>query len=334
MRDEYLWDGSGEPDTDVERLEKTLRPLRYDRPAPNFAMRVEPIRKRWFERRVVRFVAAAAMVLLVAGWLALRMERPSWDVVRLEGSPQVGKLALKEKGKLSVGEWLSTDGSSRAKIDVGLIGEVHVEPNTRLQLVEARAASHRLALEHGKMHARIWAPPRLFFVQTPSALATDLGCAYTLEVAADGSGLLRVEHGWVAFELEGRESFVPEGAMCVTRPRLGPGTPVYEDASEGLKQALETLDFGPANAAALDTLLAAARQRDTLTLWHLLSRINGEERARVYDRMVQLVPPPTGVSRDGIVAGDRRMRERYWNALGLGSTTWWRFWMGPPPAPR
>ena len=32
------------------------------------------------------------------------------------------------------------------------------------------------------MSARIWAPPRLFYVNTPSAVAEDLGCAYTLEV--------------------------------------------------------------------------------------------------------------------------------------------------------
>jgi hypothetical protein len=40
----------------------------------------------------------------------------------------------------------------------------------------------------------IWAPPRLFFVDTPSAVAADLGCSYTLEVKDDGAGVLRVVH--------------------------------------------------------------------------------------------------------------------------------------------
>jgi hypothetical protein len=38
--------------------------------------------------------------------------------------------------------------------------------------------------------------------------------------------------------------------------------------------------------------------RDTLTLWHLLSRVDAGERARVFDRITELVPLPTGVSRE------------------------------------
>jgi len=40
--------------------------------------------------------------------------------------------------RLGIGEWLVTDGISRARIAVGQIGRVDVEPNTRLQLMEAR----------------------------------------------------------------------------------------------------------------------------------------------------------------------------------------------------
>ena len=38
--------------------------------------------------------------------------------------------------------------------------------------------------------------------------------------------------------------------------------------------------------------------RDTLTLWHLLSRVDAIERARVADRITALTPLPSGVSRD------------------------------------
>jgi len=36
MSDDYLWDGSGRPDPDIEKLEHVLGSLRYDRPAPVF----------------------------------------------------------------------------------------------------------------------------------------------------------------------------------------------------------------------------------------------------------------------------------------------------------
>ena len=59
-----------------------------------------------------------------------------------------------------------------------------------------------MSLSKGAIHARIWAPPKQFFVNTPSATAVDLGCEYTLQVDEDGGGLIRVTLGWVSFEGE------------------------------------------------------------------------------------------------------------------------------------
>ena len=114
--------------------------------------------------------------------------------------------------------------------DVAKFGSVDVEPNTSLAIVTARPTEHRLALRSGEITARIVAPPRLFFVETASGTAIDLGCEYTLRCDRAGAGILRVQTGWVAFEFEGRESLVPAGAICRTRPGSGPGTPHFEDA--------------------------------------------------------------------------------------------------------
>ena len=121
-----------------------------------------------------------------------------------------------EKGRLGVGQWLETDGTSRAQIEVSSIGQVEIDPNTRVRLVETKPTEHRLELAQGRMSARIWAPPKLFYVDTPSGVAEDLGCAYTLEVDDHGASLLRVTLGWVALQLKDRESMVPAGAACAT----------------------------------------------------------------------------------------------------------------------
>jgi hypothetical protein len=175
-----------------------------------------------------------------------------------------------------------------------------------VRLLETKLTEHRLELARGRLSARIWAPPRLFFVDTPSAVAADLGCAYTLEVDDAGGSLLHVTSGWVALQLKDRESMVPAGAACATRPGVGPGTPYFEDSSEIFRKALAKIDFEPQDTEwskipALDLVLAESRPRDTLTLWHLLSRVQGTDRARVYDRMAQLAPPPEGVTREGIL---------------------------------
>ena len=123
-------------------------------------------------------------------------------------------------------------------MQVADIGTVTVEPGSRLRLLSTRAGHHRMELARGTMHATIWAPPNQFFVETPSTLAVDLGCAYTLTVDEDGGGLVTVLVGWVGFTTGDRESFIPAGFAAVTRPGIGPGTPYSERTSEAYRQAL------------------------------------------------------------------------------------------------
>jgi hypothetical protein len=190
--------------------------------------------------------------------------------------------------------WIETDSHSSATIKIGEIGSVEVAPNTRVRVVTERPDEHRLALARGEIRAKITAPPRLFFVDTASGVAVDLGCEYTLQTDEDGAGLLSVTKGWVLFQWKGHESLVPAGASCRTIPRLGPGVPYFDDAPESLKQD------GP-----LDAILADARARDTLTLWHLLSRVAPRDRGRVVDRIAALTSPRRSFARKGARARPR-----------------------------
>jgi hypothetical protein len=337
-RSAYLWDGSGEPDEDVQHLERVLGSLRHHAPllplserAPG-STRVAPA--RWMNRLIMPLTAAAVLALVVSAvWLSESQRRAGWEVANLAGAPRVAANPIGAQGHIRVGEWLETDARSRARITVGQIGQVVVDPNTRIGLLEARVTENRLSLERGTIHAAIGAPPGVFAVVTPSAVAVDLGCAYTLHVDDEGAGLLVVTEGWVAFEFEGRESFIPKGAICATRPGFGPGTPRFEDAPAPIGPALEQLDFGALNpaqrSAAVAVVLEQARHKDAVTLWHLLSRTGGADRERVYERLASLVPPPTDVTRAGILRGNHRMLDLWWDALGLEKTDWWRMWKMP-----
>jgi hypothetical protein len=327
--DSYLWDGSGPPDPDVARLEEVLGTLRHRGTPPLLPSR-EPAPSRPIPRVSARWLAAAAAIVLIPAiaWVLIRAGGSSWTVLAISGTPAVEGRGLATDGQLSRGDWLVTDATSRARISVGTIGRVEVEPNTRLQLVTASSHEHRMTLDRGTIHARIWAPPEFFYVNTESAVAVDLGCAYTLHVADNGSGVIRVTNGWVGFDRDGRRTFVPEGAVCTIAPRSGPGTPWYEDAPSGYGQALALLDSGVQDgadrAAALDLVLSTARRRDALTLWHLLTRGSRDERVRAYDRLAALVPPPSESTRDRVLAGDPEALNNWWNRLGIDTSRWWK----------
>jgi hypothetical protein len=325
VNDDYLWDGSGEPDPEVQRLEAILRPLRGHGRTPELPALGPPSRTT-SERR--RGLAAAAAVLVALAAVGVRERiRGGWEVAWLEG-PSWEEARVVREGRLGPREWIDTAGG-RARLQVGRIGRVELEPGTRLERLDAGPEAHRLALAVGTLHAFIWAPPGQFAVEAPSAVAVDLGCRYTLEVLPDGSGRLGVEAGWVGFEHAGIVSLVPEGAVADTRPGWPPGTPHYLDASPAFGAALDGIDFGAsprARRAALAVALAEARPRDGLSLWHLLTRVPEEDRGLVFDRLAALVPPPSGVTRHGACAGDPAMLDTWWAELGLGSADFWRRW--------
>ena len=97
MTDDYLWDGSGEPDPEVERLERLLGEFRSSRPAPELPSgrpehnasepadstfeqpgRILQILPRLKKRYLpwIGVAAAAAIALALAGnWLVQRHDR-------------------------------------------------------------------------------------------------------------------------------------------------------------------------------------------------------------------------------------------------------------------
>ena len=294
MSDDYLWDGNGPPDLEVARLERRLAPLRY-----RHRRRPRPSRVRWAMVGALIAVAAGLVLMVTPG-----AQSTSWQVAGT---------------KLRQGQTVRT-GNMAVRLEAEEIGRVDLAANSVLRT----AGGNRLALERGELHAFIWAPAREFVVETPSARAVDLGCEYTLNVDAKGDGVLRVAMGWVAFQVGDREAFIPAGATCATRKRGGPGIPYFEDAPEGLRRGVERFEGG--DAGAIHGLLAAARPRDGLTLWHLLTRVPEEGRGAVFVRFRELVQVPAGVSRDDVLRRDARAIDQCWNALDLENTGWWRGW--------
>ncbi len=309
MNEKYLWDRSGPPDPEIERLEQALAPLRY-RPRTNVVRQVRPAARVWWA------TAAASLLAGVAVW---QIHPPAprateWQVASLEGTARMGRESAGLAMALRAGQTLQTGRGSELRLEADAFGQIDLGPDSEL-----RAASTRqVQLNHGTLRAFIWARPGQFVVDTPSARATDLGCIYTITVDSSGNGLLKVSFGWVAFQHGGRESFIPGGAACLTRKKQGPGIPYYEDAPEALRLALANFEKGER--------AASARPRDGLTLWHLLARVREQDRGAVYDRFARLVALPAEASREGALRLDAKTMGLCWNALNLENTQWWRGW--------
>jgi len=354
---DYLWDRSGPPDPQVAALESALAGRRWSGRLPDpgtLAGRGAASRRDRLLRALPRALAAGlmAVALLAVGlsvWHGLREPHgaqpgavlppfgagSSYAVQGADGAFQVEN-ARAADGALVPGSRLVTQADARVQLRVGPIGTVTVEPATRLRIespegggADADGAGYRLYLERGSIAATIFAAPRLFQLGTPSGIAVDMGCAYTASVDEAGVTRLAVTLGQVSFETPQRKVLVPEGASVRAWPGRGPGTPVWDDAPEAFRAAVEHLDglapgvpggdgTGPdETVAALAVVLATPRPRDSLSLWHLLDDALGAAlRAQVYDRLAVLAPPPEGVTREGCLARDPSQLLAWRDALG------------------
>ena len=340
---DYLWDRSGEPDPEIQKLESLLGKFRHESPTPVFPAIAPARRWTFFPWRLRLFPALAtagvAVAAIVAATFLVYRTKPTpttlagWDVSEVQGAPRIGRKTLSANegtSRLGIGQMLETDSQSRASIQADDTGKIQVDPSTRLRLLSMGSGLKRIALDRGTIHTYIWAPPGQFVVDTPSAVTVDLGCAYTLQVDDSGAGMVRTSLGWVGFKLNGRESFIPAGAACATRPKVGPGTPYFEDSSPEFRAALTSFDFEDSTpqqrAPDVAIVLSEARKDDSLTLWHLLARVDDQQRVRVYDRLSQLVPPPATATKEGILRLDQPMLDQWWNELGFDDISVWRHW--------
>lgn len=311
MKEDYLWDRSGPPDPSIVRLEQALAPLRHD------GRWTPPGQRRW------RWVTAAAASLAAIAFSNLGVPpapATAWQVTRLEGMARLDDGSAVISTPLRAGQVLRTTGVSKVSLQADGVGELDLGPDSELRA----ASDRRMILDRGRLHAFIWAPPRDFVLDTPSARAVDLGCEYTIDVDNGGNGTLRVSTGWVAFQHAGNESFIPAGAACLMRKGMGPGIPFFEDAAEAFRQAV--IAFQQGDSSALAAILKDARSRDGLTLWHLLTRVPARDRGEVFDRFAELVHLPPEISRDAVLRLNPKAIDLCWNALNLENTAWWRGW--------
>ena len=142
---------------------------------------------------------------------------------------------------------------------------------------------------------------------------------------ASGNGFVRVRPvGWHSSSVT-TNRLSPQAPRAVHRRRTGPGIPYYQDATPQFMAALAEFESS-GNAGALARVVAEARAKDGLSLWHLLTRVTGQQRRDVFDRFTRLIALPPQVNTERVLAGDPHMLDLCWNALGLDDADWWREW--------
>ena len=88
MNEDYLWDKTGDPDPEIQRLEALLSPLGHKGgalpawPAP---------RRHWLPMTLA--LAASLLIIFGAVWMLRVRSRPAWQVSTMQGTPSITRLS-------------------------------------------------------------------------------------------------------------------------------------------------------------------------------------------------------------------------------------------------
>lgn len=151
----------------------------------------------------VASAGAAAIVLMTfvgAGALVtggLLSPEPVATIVEARGLVVAGEsIAAEDAGGLSIheGEYLTTDSSGLAEIDLHSGGKLRLFPGTRGHLEEG---GRLVLMEQGRVWCQVDASSSPFVVRTPGGSAKVLGTSFVVEHDADGQTEVRVLEGRV-----------------------------------------------------------------------------------------------------------------------------------------
>ena len=313
--DAYLWDPSAPPEDSVVEIERRLASARFDataRPLPRHDAR---LMRAAGDRRRGRFWmpltwAAAAAVIASVGFGLWRWNWPegaAWTVLTPAGTYD----------DLGVGSTLRTDSAQSALVQIARIGTMRVRGNTAVTLRSTGSNRHRLALQEGSVHVRVWAPPSSVSFRTPAGEVIDMGCEFELTVTSAASHV-RVSSGWVQLDNFLGETLVPAGASSNMTTSVRPAVAVYDDAAAEFREAVRAHESAPGDPIAVDRIVQLARTRDVFTLLQLVQRRSPAVN-RLVPRAAELFAPPDAADPGRVLSGDRAALDRWMSALPLPS---------------
>lgn len=228
-----------------------------------------------------------------------------WHVTKVKGTPVIndGAKSIASFDSLKAGDWIETDDSSKAIITIAGLGEITVEPKSKVKILNSEKGEHKVLLEYGTINTNFSQKSEKFSIETKNSIAWDnnpKGTAYTFSVDNKGDGMILVKDGSVLLESRGKESVVPAGKICLVQASVGPGTPFSVNASAEFRNALYTYDFEPSNTNAIYNVINTANNSDMISLINLIPRVNDDMKEQIYSKVSGVVAPPTYIIKDSL----------------------------------
>jgi len=235
-----------------------------------------------------------------------------WQVEKIKGNPTLSDKPLSSVDSIKEGEWIITDDSSEAVIKIEGIGDIYIEPKSKIKIMKNEQGENNVYLEYGTINTNLTKPSGNnipFEVETVNGIVRDTkGGSYTFTMNDKGEGMIFVKDGIVNVVSNGREvnvvsngreSVIPSGKVCIVQAVNGPGVPFGFNTSPQFKNAIMYYDENSGDLNAINNVIANSTSQDLVSLINLMPRVSPEVQNVIYSR-VQSIAPNIRIPKDSI----------------------------------
>ena len=218
-------------------------------------------------------------------------------------------------GKLDKGQTLEVQDSSLINVFVPHSGRIDVQSLSSITLIDGNDNKNVVALNSGAIRITTTVLIPKLFVDVEDFSIRDVGGVFSVKYKDSGDVIVFVEFGLVQIFYKGQSYYVNEGYYNELRSDQLPGTPYRFDASDSLKQLINTFDLYGESNLLIGKIIDNVSKSDALTLLALIPRVSAVNRQLLFQKLANFIPPPNTVTRMGIITLNREMLNNWWNEI-------------------
>lgn len=240
---------------------------------------------------------------LVIAYLIFTNLGGGWEIISTSGNPKLENSIANKGNGFASENTIETDASSTITFTIPEMGRLLIDNSS---IVSRTKNDNEITVDKGQIRKFEGDASEVLSVLTPLAKFTELykGGAFRLHVDENGTCKLTVESGWVIVNIKDFDSYVPKNFGClITRGKYA--IPYPSDSAPQLINLLE--NFSGINDPSVGTILSLMTKKESLSLWHIIQLISPDNRSIAFDRLNDLIPVPSGVSKAGILALNKDM---------------------------
>ncbi|MBE0552023.1 MAG: sigma-70 family RNA polymerase sigma factor [Ignavibacterium sp.] len=290
---------------DKEKQEKSEEEIPEEKEKYFEEEKIKPKKQFRFNPDLFKKIAYSVLglIVIIAAYIFITSPSGGWEVISSSGQPKIDNSIVNKGDSFSSESNIETNAGSSVTVAIPEMGRLLIDNSS---FVSRTKNSNEVKVDKGQIRKFEGDASNVLTVLTPLAKFTELykGGAFRLHVEDNGMCKLTVESGWVIVNIKEFDSYVPKNFGClITRGKYA--IPYPSDSSPQLIGLLE--NFSGINDPSIGTILSLMTTKETLSLWHIIQLISTENRSIAFDRLNELIPVPSGVTKAGILALNKTM---------------------------